>query len=132
MALIMAVDKWRSYLQRQEFIIQTDHKSLSFLTEQNLQSNLQRKAMTRMMGLKFKVVYRKGKENLAAVALSQIGHVMALQVVSEATPKWVQEVLNSYHPDPTAQQLLQSLAVASPNAQGFYLENGLIKHNNHV
>ena len=33
LALIMAVEKWRSYLQRQEFIIQTDYKSLSFLTE---------------------------------------------------------------------------------------------------
>jgi len=70
LALIMAVEKWRSYLQRQEFIIQTYYNSLSFLTEQNLQSDLQRKAMTRLMGLHFKVVYKKGKENLAADALS--------------------------------------------------------------
>ena len=40
LALIMAVEKWRPYLQRQEFLIQTDHKSLSYLTEQNLQSDL--------------------------------------------------------------------------------------------
>ena len=73
-----------------------------------------------MMGLKFKVVYKKGKENLAADALSRVGHLMALQLDSEATPKWVQEVLNSYHSDPIAQQLLQSLAVASPNAQGIF------------
>lgn len=26
LALIMAVEKWRPYLQRQEFLIQTDHK----------------------------------------------------------------------------------------------------------
>lgn len=107
LALIMAVEKWRSYLQRQEFTIRTDHKSLSYLTEQNLQSDLQRKAMTRLMGLQFKVVYRKGKENLAADALSRVGHLMALQAVSEATPVWVQEVLNSYHTDPAAQTLLQ-------------------------
>ena len=44
LALIMAIEKWRSYLQRQEFTIRTDHKSLSYLTEQNLQSDLQRKA----------------------------------------------------------------------------------------
>ena len=132
LALIMAVEKWRSYLQRQEFTIRTDHKSLSYLTEQNLQSDLQRKAMTRLMGLQFKVVYRKGKENLAADALSRVGHLMALQSVSEATPVWVQEVLNSYHTDPAAQTLLQSLAVTSPNAQGYYLDNGLIKYKNHV
>jgi hypothetical protein len=72
LALIMAIEKWRSYLQRQEFTIRTDHKSPSYLSQQNLQSDLQRKAMTRLMGLKFKIVYRKGKENLAADALSRV------------------------------------------------------------
>jgi len=52
----MAIEKWRSYLQRQEFVIRTDHKSLSDLSEQNLQFDLQRKAMTQLMGLQFKVV----------------------------------------------------------------------------
>lgn len=58
LALIMAVEKWRPYLQRQEFIIQTDHKSLAYLKQQNLHSEMQRKAMTRLMGLQFKIVYR--------------------------------------------------------------------------
>jgi len=40
LALIMAVGKWRSYLQRNEFLINTDHKSLSFLMEHNLHSEL--------------------------------------------------------------------------------------------
>lgn len=132
LALIMAVEKWRAYLQRQEFIIRTDHKSLSYLTEQNLQSDLQRKAMTRMMGLQFKVVYKKGKENIAADALSRVGHLMALQAVSEATPLWIQEVLNSYYTDPEAQSLLQSLAIKSPDERGFYLEQGVIKKDNHI
>ena len=57
---------------------------------------------------------------------------MAIQAVSEATPSWIQEVLNSYHSDPTAQHLLQSLAITSPNTQGYYLDQGLIKHKNHV
>ena len=87
--------------------------------------------MTRLMGLHFKVVHKKGKENLAADALPRVGHLMAIQAVSEATP-WIQEVLNSYHSDPTAQHLLQSLAITSPNTQGYYLDQGLIKHKNHV
>jgi len=132
LALIMAVEKWRPYLQRQEFIIQTDHKSLSYLSEQNLQSDLQRKAMTRLMGLQFRVVYKKGKENVAADALSRVGHLMAIQAVSEVKPLWLQEVLNSYVTDATAQDLLARLAISSPDAHGYYLENGLIKHNNHV
>jgi len=98
----MEIEKWRPYLQHQEFIICTNHKSLSFLTEQNLHSDLQRKAMTRLMGLQFKVVYCKGKENVAADALSRVGHLMAIQSVSVVTPKWIQEVLNSYHSDAVA------------------------------
>ena len=78
LALIMAVERWRAYLQRQEFIIVTDHKSLAYLNEQNLHSEMQRKAMTRLMGLYFKIVYRQGKENVAADALSRVAHLMAL------------------------------------------------------
>lgn len=73
LALIMVVEKWRPYLQRQEFIIRTDQKSLSFLNEQNLHSEMQRKAMARLMGLQFKVVYKRGKENHVVDAFIQDG-----------------------------------------------------------
>lgn len=86
LALIMAVEKWRPYLQRQEFLIKTDNKSLTYLSEQNLHSDLQRKAMTRLMGLQFKVVYKKGQDNEAADALSRAGHLFALQAVSSVQP----------------------------------------------
>ena len=33
LAILMAVDKWRPYLQAQPFVIRTDHKSLLHLTE---------------------------------------------------------------------------------------------------
>jgi hypothetical protein len=56
LALIMAVEKWRSYLQKKEFIIRTDHKSLCYLGEQHLQTEMQKKAMTRLMGLQFKIL----------------------------------------------------------------------------
>jgi hypothetical protein len=36
LSLIMVVERWRPYLQRQEFIIKTDHKSLTYLNEQTL------------------------------------------------------------------------------------------------
>jgi hypothetical protein len=106
LALIMAVEKWRSYLQGHEFVIRTDHKSLSYLNDQNLQSKLQRKAMTKLMGLQFKIVYRKGKGNLVADALSHMPAVMSMQSCSEVKPIWLQEVMNSYATDSLAQELL--------------------------
>jgi hypothetical protein len=58
---------------------------------------MQKKAMARLMNLKFKIVYNKGKDNVAVDALSQVGHVMAIQGVSEIQPLWILEVLNSYN-----------------------------------
>jgi hypothetical protein len=99
LALIKAVDKWRPYLQRQEFLIKTDHRSLAYLTDQTLQLELQRKAMTKLMGLQFKIIYHKGKENVAADALSRLPIVMSLHNCSEVRPMWIQEVINSYETD---------------------------------
>ena len=126
LALIMAVDKWRHYLERGEFCIQTDHRSLAYLSQQNLHSNMQRKAMTRMMGLNFTIKYKKDKENMAADALSRVGHLMALQVVSTVQPAWVQEVKNSYVTDSQAQEMLRTLAITSPDHQGYTLDKGII------
>jgi hypothetical protein len=132
LAVIMAVEKWRHYLQWQEFTIVTDHKSMAYLNEQNLHSDMQRKAMTRLMGLQFKIVYRQGKDNVAVDALSRVAHLMAVQAVSTVQPTWIQEVLNSYATNPQAKQLLSRLAVSSPDEAGYSLEQGLIKHKGNI
>jgi hypothetical protein len=62
-------------LQRSSFTIRTNHQSLSFLGEQQLQSELQRKAMAKLMGLHFRIVYKKGKDNVVADALSRVGQL---------------------------------------------------------
>ncbi|KAK1693348.1 hypothetical protein QYE76_010045 [Lolium multiflorum] len=132
LALLMAVERWRPYLQRGEFLIKTDHQSLSYLDEQNLQSPLQRKAMARLMGLQFRIVYRQGAENKAADALSRIGHLMTIQATSSVQPVWMQEIVNSYVTDPDAQQRLVQLAIASPDDHGYELSQGVIKFQGRV
>jgi hypothetical protein len=42
LALMLAVDKWKQYLQHSEFIIKTNHRALSFLEDQTLHSDYQR------------------------------------------------------------------------------------------
>jgi hypothetical protein len=118
LTLIMAVEKWRPYLQRQEFLIRTDHKSLAYLNEQTLHSELQRKAMTRLMGFQFKIIYRNGRENSTTDALSRIHPLMQVQALSKVKPVWLQEVINAYATDSAAQELLAQLAITSPNDQG--------------
>lgn len=65
-------------------------------------------------------------DNKAADALSRVASEIQLTAISVSTPVWIQEVLKSYEMDPHAQDLLKELAVQSPNAQGFSLNNGLI------
>jgi hypothetical protein len=78
--------------------------------------------MTRLMGLQFKIIYRKGRENFTADALSRIHSLMQIQALSEVRPIWLEEVINAYATDSTAQELLAQLATASPNDQGYTLQ----------
>jgi len=59
MAILMAVEKWRPYLQHGEFIIKTDHKSLLHITEQRVHTKIQHKALLKLMDLHYKIVYKK-------------------------------------------------------------------------
>ena len=45
---------------------------------------------------------------------------------------WIQEVLNSYYTDTEAQALVQSLTLHSPNEQGYYLDQEVIKKDKHI
>jgi hypothetical protein len=90
------------------------------------------KAMAKLMGLQFKIVYHKGKENKATDALSRVGHLMGVTVVSAIQPQWIQEVINSYTTDEVAQQLLAKLAMHSPDEQGFSLNQGIIRKDSQI
>lgn len=127
LAVMMAIDRWRPYLQHGQFTILTDHKSLCTLGEQQLGSEVQRKAMAKLGGLQFQFKYRRGIDNNAADSLSRIGHLFLVTSTSTCQPSWIQEVRNSYQTDAKATELLQALAVRSPDDQGHELDRGMIK-----
>jgi hypothetical protein len=72
LGILIAVDKWRPYLQHKQFVIRTDHKSLLHLVDQRLHMPLQHKAFLKLMGLRYEIQYKKGSSNLAADALSRL------------------------------------------------------------
>uniref|UniRef100_A0A453CXN3 Reverse transcriptase RNase H-like domain-containing protein n=1 Tax=Aegilops tauschii subsp. strangulata TaxID=200361 RepID=A0A453CXN3_AEGTS len=71
LAIVVAVDQWRPYLQHSEFIIHTDQKSLIHLEEQRLSTPWQQRAFTKLLGPRYIIRYKKGTENTAADALSR-------------------------------------------------------------
>ncbi|WVZ96404.1 hypothetical protein U9M48_042044, partial [Paspalum notatum var. saurae] len=124
MAILMAVEKWRPYLQNGEFILRTDHKNLLYLTEQRASTKLQLKAVLKLMDLRYKIVYKKGCTNVAADALSRCPRSASVVAVSECTPAWLERVVAGYEDDTVSKQLLTELSISSPNSRGFSLLNG--------
>jgi hypothetical protein len=113
LAFLIVMDKWRSYLHINPFVIRTNHQSLYHLQDQTLSTELQRNAMRKLAGLQFKVGYKKGCENKVTDALSQVG--IHFHAISAVVPMWVQEVTNTCQNDPVATTLLQDLTICSPN-----------------
>jgi len=69
---MVPVEKWRPYLLGRHFIIKTDHFSLKYLLEQKITTAFQSKWLPKLMGYDYEILYRQGKENLAADGLSII------------------------------------------------------------
>lgn len=60
LALLLAVDHWRPYLQHSEFVIRTDQRYLLSLTDQRLSTPIQQRAFTKLVGLSSKFSTRLG------------------------------------------------------------------------
>jgi hypothetical protein len=67
----MMVERWMHYLEYDQFIIKTDHEIIKFLLEQKLYTPIQMKGLTKLLELRFIILYRKMKENMIVDALSK-------------------------------------------------------------
>jgi len=132
MAIILVVTKWKSYLQHQEFTIATDHKSLIHLGEQKLQEGMQHKAFLKLLGLQYKILYKKGLENKVADALSRQAEPGTVAAISTSTPRWLEIIVEGYTKDDQTKQLLTELIITGSNDKGFSLFDGLIKYKNRI
>lgn len=131
LAILLAVQQWRSYLQLAEFTIHTDHKSLTHLADQRLHTDWQRKALTKLMGLQYKIVYKKGILNGAADALSRKPmHSSEILSISNVQPVWLDRVLSSYANDSHMQSVVQKLAVDPLSEPHYTFRDGLLCYKN--
>jgi hypothetical protein len=130
LAILMAIDQRRPYLQCGEFRIVTDQRSLIHLNDQHLHTSWQHKALTKMLGLQYTIVYRKGAENTAADALSRRPQQSeCVSAISSVQPTWIDEIVQGYQADPKSTALLARLAVQLEGFDGFTLHDGVIhKH----
>jgi RNase H-like domain found in reverse transcriptase/Reverse transcriptase (RNA-dependent DNA polymerase)/Integrase zinc binding domain len=111
-AILLAIDKWRHYLQIQPFVIKIDHQSLKYLLEQKLTHPLQYKILTKLLGLEYTIEYRKRVTNRVADALSRRVSPKEVEfgsLISQLVPKWLNKMQHSYVNDQLAQQIRDKL-----------------------
>ncbi|WVZ81560.1 hypothetical protein U9M48_028917 [Paspalum notatum var. saurae] len=133
LAILMAVQQWRSYLQLREFIIFTDQRSLVQLTDQRLHTHWQQKVFSKLLGFQYKVVYKKGADNRVADALSRkTSHEGQCAAISVCSPQWIQEVISSYESDDTATSLIAKLSIDPTAVPHFTLEGGILRYKNRI
>ena len=128
----MAVDSWRHYLLQSEFILHTDQKSLIHLNEQQLHTPWQQKVFTRLLGLRYRIVYRRGQENTVADALSRRPHPETLLALSSPTRDWLASLEQWYSTDSEATDLLTQLSLDSAARPPFRLRQGVILYKGRI
>jgi hypothetical protein len=133
LAILLAVQQWRAYLQHSEFTIFTDQKSLTQLTEQRLHTHWQQKVFTKLMGLQYRVVYKQRIDNRVADALSRkSSHEMVCAAVSSTSPAWIQEVLAGYDQDEHTLSMMAKLAIDPTVVPHFTLSVGLLRYKGKI
>ena len=70
LAILHVVVLWRPYLLGKCFQMKTDHQSLKYFLEQCISSSEQQKWVTKLFGYDYEIIYKKGKDNVVADALS--------------------------------------------------------------
>jgi len=71
LAVIREINKFKAYIEGQDFVVVTDHASLQWLMKQkDLSGRLARRAI-RLQGLSFEIKHRNGTQNVVADTLSR-------------------------------------------------------------
>jgi hypothetical protein len=94
LVILHAIDKWNPFLIGRHFKVKIDHDSLKYFLEKWLSLEEQQKWVTKMLGYEFEIIYKKGKHNILADALSRKEEETerSLCVISIPQSDWVEEV----------------------------------------
>jgi hypothetical protein len=110
LAIFHDVALWHPCLLGKCFQTKTYHQSLKYFLEQHLFSPKQQKWVTKLFGYDYKIIYKKGKDNVVVDALSRKyedeGSHFSLSFI---VPDWLQVVRQEWLQDPKSSHLIQQL-----------------------
>jgi hypothetical protein len=125
MAILHALKKWHPYLIGRHFKVKIDHDSLKYLLEQRLSSEEQQKWVTKILGYDFEIIYKKGKQNVVADALSRKDEDVEalLYAISIIQPDWIIEARDEWKNDEKVWTLIERLQQDSGASDTFTWKN---------
>ena len=111
LAILDALNKWRPYLMGRHLKVKTDHDSLKNFLEQRLSLEEKQKWLRKMLGYDCEIIYKKGKLNFVADALSRKDEeVEALLCAIYITQlDWITEARDEWKKDKEVWTLIQKL-----------------------
>jgi hypothetical protein len=93
----------------------------------------QKKVFTKLIGLQYRIVYKRGSDNRVVDALSRHpAPLMELAALSTCSPTWVQKIQEGYQGGSKAQELLTTLAVSPDAIPHYTLKDGLLCYKNRI
>src|ERR1700733_295411 len=89
----------------------TDHDRFRYFLEQRLSSEEQQKWVTKMLGYDFEIIYKKGKKNVVADALSRKDKDVEalLCTISIIQPDWINEAREECKNDEEVWEIIRKL-----------------------
>jgi len=93
------------------FKVKIDHDSLKYFLEQILSSKEQQKWVPKMLGYDYEIIYKKGKQNVVADALSRKDEDVEafLCAISISQPDWMNEERDEWKNDKEVWELIQKI-----------------------
>ena len=132
LTIIEALKKWKHYFAASSVVIRTDQQSLKHIQEQKINEGVQHKLLIKLLGFKYTVEYKKGRENRVADALSRVKHHLKQIFTSSAFPAWITEVTSSYVADDKCQDIISKLLLDANQVPNYTLTSGVLRYKHKI
>lgn len=118
LAILFAVKKWHCYMIARPFVIRTDQQSLKHMLKQKISTPLQHTWLAKLLGFDYEIVYKAGRENIVAHALSRLPETtqLATITISCMPPVLLAQIQDSWRLDVNTMHLIEALKQAVPNS----------------
>jgi hypothetical protein len=127
MAIVLAIQHWRPYLIGRKFIVSTDQKSLKQLMQQRIVTMEQQNWAAKLLGYDFDIVYKQGRLNKGADALSRLYEEGELAPITSYL-WWNQEqqVKQEVSNDEKLQEIIEALQQDPSARPGYEYRQGVL------